>query len=419
MPGHITSINTTIPNSCKEVNIELDGRNLILTGANGCGKTRLIKFISENLEQKIIHRNFPSQQSLVQNIQINQTALRNRSRADRSYNTLQDAIKKSEALLLEYKKPSVTCRDLENLIISYHDNKSIFCFFEAMRRAAIEAPQSSQSLSSLQDRDINSRSANSTTSNLFESYLVSNMTTLAYAGSKNVDNNPLEEKRIANWFKKLDSDLQELFEDPTLHLKFDSKSHAFYIHQDGREPYRFQQLSSGFSSILSVYADLLTKIELRSIAPSDVTGIVFIDEIDAHLHVSLQKKIFRFLTNSFPNVQFIITTHSPFVVSSVDDAVIYDLTNLQQVDDLSMYSYESILEGLFDVNPISKLLENKIKTLNDLANMAKPNIKKMTDLISEISPHTETLDSESMFFLKKAELVVNKNKSKARKPADV
>jgi len=419
MPGHIISINTTIPNSSKEVNIQLDGKNLILTGANGCGKTRLIKFISEKLEQKIIHRNFPSQQSLIQTIQANQISLRGKSRADRAYKSLQDAIEKSNSQLLEYTKPSVTCRELESLVISYHDNKSIFCFFEAMRKSAIEEPKSAQSFSSLQERDTNSRTATPTTSNLFESYLVSNMTAMAYAGSKNVDNNPTEEKRIAHWFKKLDSDLQELFEDPTLHLKFDSKSHAFHIHQEDREPYRFQQLSSGFSSILSVYADLLTKIELRSISPNDVTGIVFIDEIDAHLHVSLQKKIFRFLTKSFPKVQFIITTHSPFVVSSVDDAVIYDLTKLQQVDDLSMYSYESILEGLFDVNPISKLLENKIIKLNDLANMSRPNIKKMVDLISEISPHATTLDSESMFFLKKAELVVNKNKSKARKSKDV
>jgi len=245
------------------------------------------------------------------------------------------------------------------------------------------------------------------------------MTSLAYAGSKNIDNNPVEELRISNWFEKLDSDLQELFEDPSLHLKFDSKTYSFHIHQKDREPYRFQQLSSGFSSILSVYADLLTKIELRSISPNDVTGIVFIDEIDAHLHVSLQKKIFRFLTKCFPEVQFIITTHSPFVVSSVDNAVIYDLTSLQQVDDLSMYSYEAILEGLFDVNPISKLLENKIKELNSLASMPIPNVKKMDELIAEISPHEQTLDSESVFFLKKAELVANKNKAKGGKPADV
>lgn len=416
MLGKILSIKTTIPNSSKEIAISLEGKNLILTGANGCGKTRLIGHLYEHLERRIVQQQNPDRRSLMRQLEIHTTSLSRLSRADRQYKNTENTIASIKQRITEIDKAPIRCNNLEELIISYHENKSIFAFFEAMRKANIEPPHSASSFSSLKERDFGQRGASS---NLFESYLVSNMTSLAYAGSKQIGNNPTEEKRISNWFKKLNTDLQELFEDPTLYLKFDPKTFSFYIHQNDREPYRFQQLSSGFSSILSVYADLLTKIELRSIAPSDVTGIVFIDEVDAHLHVSLQKKIFRFLTNSFPKVQFIITTHSPFVVSSVDNAVIYDLTSLQQVDNLSMYSYESILEGLFDVNPISKILEDKIKKLNDIANTARPNINKMAELISEISPHTEALDSESVYFLKKAELIANKNKAKKRKPADV
>ncbi|MBS4148802.1 AAA family ATPase [Pseudomonadota bacterium DY0742] len=417
MPGHITSIKTFIPNSSKEINITLDGKNLILVGANGCGKTRLIGHLYEYLERRIIQKKNPDRVFLMQQINMHKKTQENTSKSNSQYKDIENLINRLEDQISEIDNSPVKCTALEDLIISYHENKSIFAFFEAMRRADIEAPSSASSFTSLQARDLGKKG--SASSILFESYLVSSMTSLAYAGSKKVDNNPAEEIRISNWFEKLDSDLQELFEDPSLHLKFDSKTYAFHIHQKDREPYRFQQLSSGFSSILSVYADLLTKIELRSISPRDVTGIVFIDEIDAHLHVSLQKKIFRFLTKCFPNVQFIITTHSPFVVSSVDNAVIYDLTSLQQVDDLSMYSYEAILEGLFDVNPISKLLESKIKELNDLANMPIPNLEKMDELIADISPHEKTLDSESIFFLKKAEVVANKNKVKGRKPADV
>ncbi|WP_164446657.1 AAA family ATPase, partial [Pseudomonas viridiflava] len=105
-----------------------------------------------------------------------------------------------------------------------------------------------------------------------------------------------------------------------------------------KAPYRFQNLSSEFSSLLAIYANLIMKVELRDISPAEMYGLVFIDEIDAHLHVSLQRKVLLFLTEAFPNIQFIITTHSPFVVSSVNNAVIYDMSTLQQVDDLSMYS---------------------------------------------------------------------------------
>ena len=45
----------------------------------------------------------------------------------------------------------------------------------------------------------------------------------------------------------------------------------------------------------------------------DVQGIALVDEIETHLHIDLQKKILPFLTNFFPKIQFIVTTHSPFV----------------------------------------------------------------------------------------------------------
>ncbi|WP_341536222.1 AAA family ATPase [Aeromonas veronii] len=170
-----------------------------------------------------------------------------------------------------------------------------------------------------------------------------------FLNQKKINNDPDEARRIAKWFRKLEADLQDLFEDNSLKLAFKSDTLSFEIHQKNKEPYTFQSLSSGFSSIMAVYADLITKISLRSIDPDELTGIVLIDEIDAHLHVSLQKKILAFLKKAFPKIQFIVSTHSPFVVSSVDDAVIYDLSRLEQVENLSMYSYEAVLEGLFGV----------------------------------------------------------------------
>lgn len=56
-------------------------------------------------------------------------------------------------------------------------------------------------------------------------------------------------------------------------------------------------------------------------------GIVLIDEIETHLHLELQKEILPFLTKLYPNIQFIVSTHSPFILSSVDNAVVFDLEN--------------------------------------------------------------------------------------------
>ena len=228
--------------------------------------------------------------------------------------------------------------------------------------------------------------------------------------TKNINNDPREATRIDKWFNKLETDLQNLFEDDELKLVFKSDSLSFELHQPDKEPYTFQTLSSGFSSIMAIYADLITKVSLRSIDPEELAGIVMIDEIDAHLHVSLQKKILSFLTSSFPNVQFIVTTHSPFVVSSVKDAVIYDLSKLEQVENLSMYSYEAVLEGLFGVLPISNLLQQNIEALAKLLEKHPIDIEAVQLLLSKLPQDEESLDSESLYFVNSAKLAINKAK---------
>ena len=73
-----------------------------------------------------------------------------------------------------------------------------------------------------------------------------------------------------------------------------------------------------------------------------------IDEIEAHLHLELQKKIMPILTGIFPNIQFIVTTHSPFILNSIENTVIYDLANHMLVntpEGLSNIPYDGIVEG--------------------------------------------------------------------------
>ena len=64
----------------------------------------------------------------------------------------------------------------------------------------------------------------------------------------------------------------------------------------------------------------------------DMEGVVLVDEIETHLHLELQKKILPILTTLFPNIQFIITTHAPFILSSLDNTVIYDLQSRTLVE---------------------------------------------------------------------------------------
>jgi predicted ATP-binding protein involved in virulence len=108
-------------------------------------------------------------------------------------------------------------------------------------------------------------------------------------------------------------------------LLFDSNKNKFSIQQNDKPLYTFQTLSAGYKAIFDVYADLLMRTEYFSISPTELDGVVFIDEIDSHLHISLQRLILPFFIESFPKVQFIVTTHSPFVLMSTKDILVFDL----------------------------------------------------------------------------------------------
>lgn len=171
------------------------------------------------------------------------------------------------------------------------NTRSLLRFHKALREAAITAPQFVPRLSALVEENAHF-SNEKDGDNIFENYLISLKTSQSYAISFDKD----EEKatKIQNWFNKIETDLQGLFEDTQLKLRFDSTEGKFYLHQDMKDKFTFQTLSSGYSSILRIYADLIMRIEMWELTPESIEGIVFIDEIDAHLHVSLQKQILRF-----------------------------------------------------------------------------------------------------------------------------
>ncbi len=86
-------------------------------------------------------------------------------------------------------------------------------------------------------------------------------------------------------------------------------------------------------------------------------GIIFIDEIETHLHLELQRRILELLTPIFPNIQFIVSTHSPFVLNSLENVVIYDLEECVLIKDgLVDVPYQGIVEGYFKRGELSDLL---------------------------------------------------------------
>ena len=131
---------------------------------------------------------------------------------------------------------------------------------------------------------------------------------------------------------------------------------------------RIQEMSDGYRSITALVVDVVRQIHecfegtvawLPEPSPRlAASGIVLIDEIDAHLHVTWQKAIGPWLCDHFPRVQFIVTTHSPYVCQAASPAGLIRLpapaeeAGPQVLDE---ESYQRVVYGTGDDGVLSEL----------------------------------------------------------------
>ncbi|MFL9575079.1 AAA family ATPase, partial [Acinetobacter baumannii] len=227
------------------------------------------------------------------------------------------------------------------------------------------------------------------------------------------DRNQEQAKQFQHWFDSFDNHLKFLFEDESAHLVFHRQNFKFKISLDKRE-FDFQSLSSGYLAIFEILADLLVRSEFFEITPDELQGIVLVDEIDAHLHISLQKKILPFFTRLFPQIQFIVSTHSPFVITSIDnDTAVYDISSGEFFEeDLSRYSYESVIKGLFHVNPMSSETKESVTTLKGLLHEIPINYDSIRLIIKDLIPlkKNDQLDKKvENLYLQAVNLLIDNN----------
>lgn len=103
-------------------------------------------------------------------------------------------------------------------------------------------------------------------------------------------------------------------------LKIQRKLQRMVVDKEG-ETLSITQLSDGEKILLALVGDLARRLALANPLkknPNEGEGIVLVDEIDLHLHPSLQRDVMKRLPKTFPNVQFILTTHSPQILGSSD-----------------------------------------------------------------------------------------------------
>ena len=135
-------------------------------------------------------------------------------------------------------------------------------------------------------------------------------------------------------------------------------------------------LSSGELSLISIFGEILHQADnnQNNIQLDNIKGVVLIDEVDKHLHITLQKEVLPKLFNLFPNVQFIVTSHSPFLSMGLADdasgrAQIMDLDNNGLVcEPTNNELYKEVYEMMINENQRFyanfKQLQNELDELN-------------------------------------------------------
>jgi predicted ATP-binding protein involved in virulence len=122
--------------------------------------------------------------------------------------------------------------------------------------------------------------------------------------------------------------------------------------KDGRT-LPFRMLSDGVRNMLAMVADIAYRAavlnpQLGSEAAQRTPGIVLIDEIDLHLHPKWQRRVVDDLKAAFPTIQFVATTHSPFIVQSLREGELINL-DPQPPEEYHDKSIEDIAENLMGV----------------------------------------------------------------------
>lgn len=349
--------------------------HLIITGKNGSGKTILLNAITNFLDRlkavwlyiAIKGGNLElAKEELCKVEDLKTNNLFDFTNPDYITDSILKESKNSRAKKWQdfFNIVSLDFFDIQYFTQKYKEGNFVLAFYEAYRKTDIIEP------SNPEKPEFKSRkNARLKSTDQFLRFLSDLKVQEALArNEKQIE----DANKIASWFENFEGLLQRIYQDDNLKLEFNYRDYSFKIYTEGKI-FKFTELADGFAAILDIVADLILRMQDDNSLTRiyDKEGIVLIDEIETHLHLALQKIIMPILTETFPNIQFIITTHSPFILSSMSNAVAYDLEHKNTIEDLTNYSYESLAEGYFGVSTESSSVEMRLRRLQELLNNEK------------------------------------------------
>ncbi|QQZ29376.1 ATP-binding protein [Thiothrix subterranea] len=324
-----------------ELNLQENQRVYTLIGANGVGKTKTLEvlfqilfFSHQNVWQSLAsNTNTPNTWSF-KTVHIGESSVRIES----NHVSL---IKNGIGQLLSHSSPTVFLAS-QNRGFIQHDNKP------AQAIGTLEQRRNAYFQRLIQGMNNNFTSLNMDTG--IEEWFV----TLAQSANpyqKQEDNRDIEIRVVLELLNKIDSRIDpkymQISGDGRVNLKIDG------------QPRELSHLSTGFASILKMLQAIVSGYGYftNETRLQQVKGIVLIDEIESHLHLSWQAKIIPLLKHLFPNTTFYITTHSSIVLSQLKAGEAYRLqrdtdgvVRTQAITSPNTTSLIDVLQEAFDID---------------------------------------------------------------------
>ena len=192
------------------------------------------------------------------------------------------------------------------------------------------------------------------------------------------DNREVEITTLLNLLNKVDERIDSKF------LEISGNNRVFIKISDKKT--ELSELSSGFASILKIMQSIIAGYSYftNETNIAHVKGVVFIDEIESHLHTKWQATIIPILKRLFPNTTFYITTHSAIVLSQLQHGEAYELyrdkedgiVKTELIEHPNNAAFIDLLKDAFDIDI------NRLKLSRDNAPQQK-NAKKMLSELLE------------------------------------
>ncbi|MDB2077142.1 AAA family ATPase [Clostridium paraputrificum] len=393
-----------------ELDVEFNKGFNFIVGKNGCGKTSLLRAIilsysGNNMEDSRYEESFETWIDILQDDKLDRIGIV----PNRQYSTIKNLYRTNPNISM-IQPPS---DGVNNTYVQYNISKINFCpmVLGAFRRIEYKAIEGMRRESNISDsRQEYIRNA----PNNLNGGLLPNVKQWMINRYFQIDKDwAVIEKQNWEWLisnlSKLgpsNVDFEFISIERELEPKFRVNDKICYL----------EELSSGFQSVLSIVLSIFEWIERTNtdeeMIVKNAKGTVIIDEIDVHLHPEWQLTLKNSLQVIFPNIQFIVTTHSPHMIATASDGEIIILDDIDggvinittNSRNYSGWNTDQILEDVMGVKSLSNK-EYEVLVSNGMNSIEEKDISKLKDIIQNLQKVAHPSDTiVSVFKIKLAEL---------------